>query len=952
MKTNYAWLSVGLLVLFVGLPTALAQQTGSIRGVVYDRNYDLPVSGAAVRLAPGQQQVQTQEGSFLFTGLAAGRYTLAVSKPGYRRSMRGDVLVNAGQVTEVTIYLDSEVEQMDEFVVEELEVSGDEDSLLDFRFEQPALVDSVGEDFISQSGAGDAGDALRLVAGATVAEGKYAVIRGLPDRYVNSQLSGIRLPTADSEKRAVQLDQFPSDIIESVQVSKTFTPDQQGDASGGAVNVVIKGVPREKILGFSVGYGVNMNVHENRDQFLSHKGGDLDTWGFDGGQRDIQRDNFGQNWTGAVGSMPVDAPTEYNWSVLGGTRHEFNNGLVIGGLANFYYDRSASHFSDGVDDSYWVTDPGAQMTPVTSDSPAPGNDFNTSLYDVTRSSESVAWGALGVLGAEIPGHSVQMMYLYTRDAENQVALAEDTRGKEYYYPGYDPYDPDGQGNKDVDTAPYLRLQTLKYTERETRTLQFRGKHTLPIPEIGLHWPEVGLDTFWVFLSPEINWSWATSRASLNEPDKRQFGSEWQAAWANPGFPPFIPPSTSPATYSQLKPSANINLGNIQHVYKEVVEESDQYAVSIRLPFRQWTGHRGFFEFGLFGDKVHRTFDQETFANSNDTGPDSTWQADWTEYWSDVFPDQDHPIFPTEFDTDYIGQQEISAWYHMFDLPLCRAVRLIGGARYERTELSITNIPESSVTWFPPGQGQTALNPGDADVAIEQDDILPVLGFVFQPFDQITIRGSRTETIARQTFKELTPIQQQEYLGADVFIGNPELQISALKNYDLRFDYRPNPGSLISVSWFHKKITDPIEYVQQYRNFTYYTTPVNYPEGELTGWEFELRQDLGAYFRPLAGLAIGANATFIDSEVTLPKDEVDAFQDPGVKIPLKKRDMLNAPEHLYNLYLTYDLPETGTKLGVFYTVRGDTLVAGPGISENNFIPGVYETEYGTLNFTLS
>ena len=115
-----------------------------------------------------------------------------------------------------------------------------------------ALMDSISADLMSRAGASDAASALKLVAGASVQNGKSAVIRGLPDRYVSSQMNGVRLPTADEDKRAVELDQFPSAVIESIQVSKTFTPDQQGDASGGAVNVVLKSVPEENTIKVSI----------------------------------------------------------------------------------------------------------------------------------------------------------------------------------------------------------------------------------------------------------------------------------------------------------------------------------------------------------------------------------------------------------------------------------------------------------------------------------------------------------------------------------------------------------------------------------------------------------------------------------------------------------------------------------------------------------------------------
>ena len=63
-----------------------------------------------------------------------------------------------------------------------------------------------------------------------------------------------------------------------------------------------------------------------------------------------------------------------------------------------------------------------------------------------------------------------------------------------------------------------------------------------------------------------------------------------------------------------------------------------------------------------------------------------------------------------------------------------------------------------------------------------------------------------------------------------------------------------------------------------------------------------------------------------------------------------RDMTNAPEHLYNLYLTYDIAAAGTQFALFYTVQGDTLVAGAGQSHGNFVPSVYAKEYDTLNLT--
>ena len=122
---------------------------------------------------------------------------------------------------------------------------------------------------------------------------------------------------------------------------------------------------------------------------------------------------------------------------------------------------------------------------------------------------------------------------------------------------------------------------------------------------------------------------------------------------------------------------------------------------------------------------------------------------------------------------------------------------------------------------------------------------------------------------------------------------------------------------------------------------------------LEGWEFETRQALGWFWGALEGLEVGANATLIDSKVRLTDDEIAEFADPLVDVGIVTRPMTNAPEHLYNLFLTYDIAPTRTQIGVFYTLQGDTLVAGAGVSESRFfVPSVYLVENDRLNLSIS
>jgi TonB-dependent receptor len=938
-------ISVSAVLMFCLVAAVGAQEVGGIRGTVYDKEFDRPLSSVQVMIVEtGEKTTTGDEGQYVFGQVKPGTYTLVFSKDGFTRQIVSNVVVSAGSMKDVNASLAGEFTEMEEFVVQSEVLGGvSEIGLLNLRMQSPSILDSIGSEMMSQAGASDAASALRLVAGATVQDGKYAVVRGLPDRYVNSQLNGVRLPTADADKRAVQLDQFPAALVQSIQVSKTFTPDQQGDASGGAVNVVTKGIPEQATLQFSSQIGYNSQV-TGRNDFLTYKGGGVSYWGRDDGHRDIQYDNLGNSWTGAVGVSEDGAPTDYKWSLSGGGKHGLDNGITLGGFGTFFYERDSSFYDDGIDDRYWVEKPGDPLTPYYNQGTPDQGTYKTHLFDVTQGSQGVKWGGLGTAGMETENHSITFLYMYTRAVQDKATLAEDTRGKANAFPGYNPNDPNDPGNQAPDTAPYLRTQTLEYTERTTQTIQLSGHHKLP----DFHW---AWKECFTILPPELDWSASWNSATLYQPDKRQFGSQWWGPSYSPGYPAYgIPPSTTPAVYSPYKPGEVFTLGNLQRIWKDISEDDDQYALNIKFPFEQWTSTEGYLKVGLFDDTLDRTYNQDSFSNFNDN---STYEAPWEQRWSAVFPSQDHPITASQSDVDYDGHQEISAWYYMLDLPLWSAFKIVGGMRYESTELSVVNYPERDVTWIPPNTTvSTNLNPGDADVSFSQDDALPSIGFEYTPWEPIKFRGSYSQTVARQTFKELTPIQQMEYLGGDVFIGNPELGMSALDNYDVRVDYTPYTGGLVSLSYFYKNITDPIEYVQKVAANIIYTTPMNYPKGKLDGVEVEVRQQLGHFWEWLEGLSVGANATFIKSEVTLPDNEAAKFEQPNIQAPMRTRDMTGAPEYLYNIFLFHDLQRTGTQVGLFYTVRGDTLAAGAAQSNGKFVPNVYEKEYGTLNFSLS
>src|SRR5690606_5125352 len=119
------------------------------------------------------------------------------------------------------------------------------------------VVNAVTSEQISRSPDGDAAQAVQRVSGVTVRDGKYVFVRGLGERYTTTSLNGSRLPSPEPEKKVVPLDLFPSSLLEAITTSKTFTPDQPGDFSGGQVNLQTRSFPGSRMLQYSLGFGYN-----------------------------------------------------------------------------------------------------------------------------------------------------------------------------------------------------------------------------------------------------------------------------------------------------------------------------------------------------------------------------------------------------------------------------------------------------------------------------------------------------------------------------------------------------------------------------------------------------------------------------------------------------------------------------------------------------------------------
>ena len=194
-------------------PQAQAQDyQGAIRGTVLDTDFGVPLSQVRVQVLEARATTLTSvDGTFLLERIPAGEYTVTFSKEGYERVVRPNVVVLPGSLADVDVRMAQSIVEMPELVVTGAELlGGSEMAMLEIRAQAVTVQDAVSSELLSKAGVSDVAGALKLVVGASVVEGKYATVRGLSDRYTGTTLNGIRVPSADPRKRAVQMDLFPS----------------------------------------------------------------------------------------------------------------------------------------------------------------------------------------------------------------------------------------------------------------------------------------------------------------------------------------------------------------------------------------------------------------------------------------------------------------------------------------------------------------------------------------------------------------------------------------------------------------------------------------------------------------------------------------------------------------------------------------------------------------------
>lgn len=757
---------------------------------------------------------------------------------------------------------------------------------------------------IARTGEGDIAGALTRVTGLSVVGNGYVFVRGLGDRYSSALLNGSPLPSPEPLRRTVPLDIFPTTIVGSALVQKTYSVNYPGEFGGGVINLTTKAIPDENFV--TIGASGGIDTQTTGKLGYTYYGSKTDWLGYDNGERKVP--DFIRNGAQGSGIIPTEQAAQLsnarttllqrngdipaNWSA------DINVGLT-GDLGAGRVGMIAT----GSVSNTWRTRATLQQDTISEDGTL-RNDFNTVITDM----RAVVNGMLG-LGYEFDENRIRWTNVYIHDTLKQGRASAATVYN------------NSSGNP-------LFQQNTNWFERQLIETQLVGEFK-PVEDLSL----------------DVRGAYANSKR--NSPYERQFVYNCNTSYNVTG--------ANSVGGSELQCpgvwEASNSFGRFATVvFSELNEDlySGQADVAYKLPGdRPFTLSAGYYYSQNERTSTRLPYTYQTVAGGAIPFPCNLYRPDYL-----LSPEvlNGCPVATTgtpasnavqlRFDaglngsTRYDASLLIHAGYVQAEAEAIDGVRAIIGVRYETAKQTVTPLAAPS----------TRLN---------NDYFLPAATLTWNFAADMQLRLAAAKTIARPQFRELAPQAFRDFESDRLFFGNPLLRDSELYNLEARYEWFFDRDQRLTAAGFYKRIDNPIEQVGFYptpdarlqTGFTYL------PKATLWGGEIEAQKYFPLDFisESLGGkrAVLIANYTYTQSKITANSECVPSVLGvslggcPGGFAPANLQFRDGAPltgqsDHLVNLQLGYEDKDNETQLTLLFnyasdrvTNRGPSLLGGVG-----------------------
>ena len=875
--------------IFILFTSFIYSQSGKVTGLIMDGEYDEPMAFANVIVKGSTIGTTTDFDGKYSLDLEPGEYTLTFSFVGYQTIEVSEVLIKSDEVEQVDVTLSTNT--LDEIIITTTVRKNNESAVLDIQKKSAVMLDGLSSQGIKKAGASNIASAVKSVPGVSVQGGKYVYVRGLGDRYTKSILNGVDIPGLDPDRNTIQMDIFPTNILENIIVIKSAAAEYPADFTGGVVDIVTRDFPTKKETSFSIGSAYNSEMHFKNDFLIGPSEG-TDFLGFDNNSRSRPINRY-QYIPGTFENYPLltqltssfnpilqaerkTSKNNFNFGFTTGNQFLVGDNDKLGYQFSLSYRNETSFYKNRVDNR------------LTKD---PNNSSNYNLLTSRLSTgdegeNNIILSGLAGLVYKRENSKYKLNLLHIQNGESVGGYFNQEASQAGAGGGIEQY------TKDV----------IQYTQRSVTNLLLNGQHNI--------------ENGW-----NIDWKISPTLATVLDKDHRttafQITQEGDA---------IIAPSSSGYPQRVWRDLFEFNLANQVNFLKKYTLK-DKPA---KLKFGGGMTYK-FRDFEL---------DYYIFTSTNPVVPNG--QANnllLTEnIWTPETQAGTHLVFGNLYQSanSYEGEQRIYSGYFSNEFELIENLKSVVGIR--------TELFQSYYT----GQNQSGSQVFYNEKIIDNFDIYPSANLILSLNENSNLRSSFSKTTARPSFKEASRAQIYDAISDRLFIGNLDLKPSYIDNLDMRYEIFGDKGDIIAFSGFYKTFKDPIE-LTFFASAPNQLTARNLGSAKVYGAEFEIRKPLNIISDDVRKWRFSLNASLIKSSLEMFEDEynnrLNAARD-GESIS-RTRDLQGQSPFLINSNIEFLNEETGFQYGLFYNVQGRTLeVVGTGI-----VPDVYTVPFHSLNFNL-
>ncbi len=679
------------------------------------------------------------------------------------------------------------------------------------------VVNLLSTEQIARTGEGDIAGALSRVTGLSVQGDGFVFVRGLGDRYSLALLNGLPLPSPQPLSRVVPLDIFPTNVVASSLVQKTYSANFPGEFGGGVINLTTRAIPDESFL--TIGGGISGDTVTTGSNGLAYYGSDYDWFGFDDGTRDVPpalQTYFDSGLR--MSDIPLDSSRNITNAPV--TQADIAkqlgnpNLILLQRIPDVQPNWSASLTAGTSLDVFSDGQLGIVLTGSIKNDWRTRNIINQSIladftldtdFNDTVTENSMLVNALLGFGLEVGDHRFRWTNLFIRDTSKLARLSQ------------------GEDFQDDDS---IQQQQTAWYERQLIDSQVVAE---------FDFGDVSLDVRGGYARTDREAPYEYTFTYVRDNAQGDFSD----------------------TFINV---LDRQTGDASVVFSDLQEEL--YAFGVDL------GYQATDTFGItvgysYSDTERYSERREFLFNAPTSFPDGVGALRPDLLLGDAIIDfyDIGLIESTQSDPAFTAGLNIQGGYAKINWEPLTGLLLDLGVRYEDAEQTVDPVQVFT----------TQLN-STSSTAISNDYWLPAATLTFEPIDNLQLRANASKTIARPQFRELI---FQTYYDPETnrqFNGNPFLVDSELTNFEVRAEYYFGGSDRVSLAGFYKDISNPIEAFSSFSDNAQLTSFANAPSATLWGIEADAQYTFDLYnwggFFESKELVVVANYTYTSSEISV------------------------------------------------------------------------------------